>query len=73
MNVATCPECGAVVVECDNNVLLDYPAIAYDEYRSQWTLMRLGSQTLASVGDAPPSGLGHTLHEHQPEESVMAS
>ena len=72
MKVAKCPECEADVVECDNNVRLDYPAIAYDEVRSQWTLMVLGSQTLASVGDPPPSGLGHSLHEHQPEESVMA-
>ena len=72
MKVAPCPECSVDVIHCDNNVLLDYPAIAYDEYRSQWTLMRLGAKTLASVGDPPPSGLGHRLHEHQPEESVMA-
>jgi hypothetical protein len=72
MKVATCPECGASVVECDNDVRLDFPAIAYDEYRAQWTLMSLGGQTVASVGDPPPSGLGHKLHEHQPEDSVMA-
>lgn len=73
MKVQSCPECGAEVVECDNNVRLDYPAIAYDEYRAQWTLMRVGASAWASVGDPPPSGLGHALHEHQPEDSVMAS
>lgn len=72
MKVAACPDCGSQVVECDNNVRLDYPAVLYDEYQAQWTLMPLGSQILASVGDPPPSGLGHRLHGHQPDKSVMA-
>ena len=73
MRVAKCPECEAEVVECDNNVRLDYPAITYDEFQAQWTLMVIGSKTLASVGNPGMGGTGHSLHEHQPEDSVMAS
>lgn len=69
---ATCDECGKTVVKCDNSVWLDYPAVPYHETQAMWTIMRLGNMEMASVGDAPPSGLGHALHEHQPADSVMA-
>jgi hypothetical protein len=72
MNVTVCPECGADVVECDNNVRLDYPAIVYDEARAQWTIMSLGGMKVASVGSPGMGGTGHALHEHQPPESAMA-
>lgn len=72
MNIIPCPECNAQVVECDNAVYLDYPAVPYDEARAQWTIMNMGPMQFAGVGDPPPSGMGHKLHEHQPEDSVMA-
>lgn len=72
MRIIDCPECKVEVVECDNNVYLDYPAVSYDEVKAPWTIMRLSSTYLASVGNPSMDGKGHSLHEHQPEESVMA-
>jgi hypothetical protein len=60
------------VVRADNDVLLDYPAVAYDEAKAPWTLMHLGSSALASVGNPSPTGTGHALHEHQLPGSVVA-
>lgn len=65
----TCPTCQQRVAQCDNNVLLDVPAVAYHEDDSPWTIMRLGRFDMASVGNPPPSGLGHVLHEHQPDDA----
>lgn len=73
MKVTTCPECGVVVVQCDNDVLLDHPAVLYDDANAPWTIMSIGSLRLASTGNPSPEGLGHTLHEHQLEGSAMAS
>lgn len=73
MRVDPCPVCGADVIHCDNAVFLDYPAVAYDAIDAPWTLMRMGARMVfGSVGDPSPTGQGHTLHEHQPEGSVMA-
>jgi hypothetical protein len=70
---SACPECGAEIVECQNAVRLDYPNVPYDERSAPWTLMRFGSGVLASVGDPGIGNMGHSLHEHQPKDSVMAS
>ena len=67
-----CPECDAEVIECDNAVWLDYPAQSYDEIKAPWTIMPFAEGYLASVGNPSPLGTGHSLHEHQPAESVMA-
>lgn len=72
MNVIKCPECQAEVVACDNNTYLDYPSVSYNDYPACWTIMQLGRQSWASVGDPSIDGMGHILHEHQPEDSVMA-
>jgi hypothetical protein len=72
MRVTPCPVCNLPVVECDNNVRLDYPATVYDDTKAPWTIMHLGPMNLASVGNPSIGGTGHALHEHQPEESVMA-
>ena len=69
MKIAACPECGVDVVQCDNSVFLDHPAVTYDEAKSPWTIMW---GNFASVGDPSPDGKGHALHEHQPQDSVMA-
>jgi hypothetical protein len=71
MKVAQCPECKAWVVECDNAVRLDHPAVEYNEVTAPWTIIRFSIMGFASVGDASLDGKGHVLHEHQPEESVM--
>jgi hypothetical protein len=73
INATPCPECGAEVVECQNAVRLDYPNVPYDEAKAPWTLMPFGPGRLfASVGNPGPGNMGHSLHEHQPEDSVMA-
>jgi len=72
MRVRDCPKCGIQIVECDNAVYLDYPARSYDEAKAPWTIIRFSTTGLASVGDPSPDGKGHSLHEHQPVESVMA-
>jgi hypothetical protein len=72
MNVAPCPECGKQVVECDNAVRLNYPSEPYDEAKAPWTLMTIGASAWGSVGSPSLDGKGHSLHEHQPEGSVMA-
>lgn len=72
MKVMECPECKEQVVETDNSVYLNYPSEPYDEVSSPWTLMHFGPMVFAGVGDAPPSGMGHALHQHQPEDSVVA-
>ena len=72
MEIIQCPECKAEVVECDNNVYLDYPAVPYDEYKAQWTIMSFSTTRLASAGNPGLGGMGHSLHEHQPSESVMS-
>lgn len=69
MKLTTCAECGSKVVHCDNDTLLDYPAVAYDQDRAQWTIMSFAAMQFASVGDASPDGMGHSLHEHQIEDS----
>lgn len=71
MKFIECPECSAQVVECDNAIYLDYPAVAYDEVGAPWTIMAFSTVRLASVGNPSPDGKGHKLHEHQPEDSVM--
>lgn len=72
MNVQPCPECGAEVVAADNDVYLDHPAVEWDGGRAQWTLMPLAGMTIATTGDPGFDGKAHTLHDHQPEGSVMA-
>jgi hypothetical protein len=72
MTIIKCPECEAEVFECDNNVYLDYPAVPYDEQKAPWTIMSFSTIRLASVGNPGLGGTGHSLHEHQPAESVMA-
>ena len=72
MKVIPCPECDASVVACDNNIYLDYPAVFYDRIAAPWTLMQFGGMVLATAGDPSLDGRGHSLHEHQPRESVMA-
>lgn len=64
--------CEIEVIECDNDIYLDYPSVPYSKYDAQWTIMHLGSSLLASVGNPSPDGTGHTLHDHQPEGSVTA-
>lgn len=71
--IVTCSDCGASVVEDDNRVWLDTPAVEWDGGRAQWTLMRLGSLLVASAGDPDVNGMAHTLHEHQPPNGAMAS
>jgi len=66
--VIGCPECGAVVLECDNSVYLDIPAAEFDGGHRQWTVMKLGGMTVASAGDPSADGMAHTLHDHQPAE-----
>lgn len=66
-----CPECGAEVAECDNLIYLDVPSVEWDGGRAQWTIMMLGGMSIASAGDPDMVGKAHTLHEHQPEGSVM--
>lgn len=61
-----------MVVVCTNNVWLDYPATFYDEVKAPWTIMAFGNTYLASTGNPGVGKTGHTLHEHQPEGSVMA-
>lgn len=72
MNIVKCPECEADVVACDNNVYLDYPAVDWDGRHAGWTTMNLGGMQVASNGGPGFGGKAHTLHEHQPAESVMA-
>lgn len=72
-DVTQCPEegCEETVVICDNGVRLNYPAepFARDVDGACWTIMRLGPMALAAAGgEAPPNGIGHRLHEHQPPE-----
>lgn len=68
VEIVKCEECGVDVAKCDNAVLLDVPAVAYDSIPAPMTIMKLGGLDLASAGDPPPSGKGHALHEHQPPE-----
>lgn len=63
------PECGDEIVACDNGVYLDYPAVPFDSFEAQWTILNLGAQSWAAAGQASAEGLGHTLHEHQPPEA----
>ncbi len=67
VKVEKCPDCDQRVAIPDNDVRLDFPAEPYSDDPSgpNWTIMSLGSMDLASVGDPPPNGLGHRLHEHQ--------
>jgi len=72
VKIIDCPDCGSEVVECDNNVYLDYPSVSYDEVKAPWTIMRFSSMGIASVGDPSLDGKGHSLHGHQPTGGVMA-
>jgi len=71
MDVIGCPECGVQVVSCDNNIYLDYPSVPWDGRHAGWTIMNLGKMKIATNGDPGMNGMAHTLHEHQPPESVM--
>jgi hypothetical protein len=63
-----CPDCGARVALCDNNVLLDMPAVERSD-EACWTVIQAGGLSLAAAGGPPPaSGRGHRLHDHQPPE-----
>lgn len=67
-----CPDCGAQVVACDNRVYLDLPSVEWDGRHAGWTVMKLGGMEIASNGDPGFDGKAHTLHEHQPPESVFS-
>lgn len=68
LKIDVCPidGCEQQVVEPDNRVLLNFPAVPYDSLAAPMTIMQLGSMHMASAGDRPPDGLGHKMHEHQP-------
>jgi hypothetical protein len=70
-NGVKCGVCNADIVTTDNQVNLDWPAVPWSEHPASWTLMKFGNQVWATNGDPSPEGMGHTLHEHQPEGSVM--
>lgn len=69
--IAICETCGKEILVCDNQIALDIPAIPWAAFGATWTLMRFGSQIWATNGDPSPEGLGHKLHEHQPEGSAL--
>lgn len=71
MQIISCPECNQQIVECDNKVRLDWPAVPWDGGHAQWTIMQLGG-LIATTGDPDPQGNAHTLHEHQPSDGPMS-
>jgi hypothetical protein len=53
------------VVDLDNGVRLDMPAVPFGGV-AMWTIMEVGGNHLA-VGHTTTSKLGHTIHDHQGE------
>lgn len=70
MSVIRCPECNELVVGCQNEIWLDYPAVVYDEVAAPWTIRLLDGAALGSTGNASVEGTGHSLHEHQPKQEA---
>lgn len=84
--VGPCPECGNPVVWTENDVLLDWPSVAYHELDASWTVTRLTNLPwplrltrrvmLVAARGNPPAGAnpkGHSLHDHQPPGSPIRS
>ena len=61
--LAPCPECGDVVVACDNDYRLDLDP----DPDGLWGLMNVAGVVLACSAPDDDQGSHHNLHEHQPE------
>lgn len=73
-----CPDCGQLVVWPDNDTLLDWPAVPFSALMAPWLVVRVlnvppagRTRVLAMTGQEPKNGMGHTLHVHQPETSIV--